>query len=167
MNRTYVTLVGIAAVFATAPVSAQTRANDKDEMQFAQFFVGKWDCKHTVGDFSGTYTTTYTSAMRGAWIEQVYDFPATKSEPLVHAEYFLSYDGRLPQWVRFGAHSNAQYYGMVGERFGNIWSWNYVLPGRSGSVVWTKKSDTEYTVDGPSYPQAGKIVTEHHTCTKA
>ena len=107
MNGTYVTLVGIAAVFATAPVSAQTRANDKDEMQFAQFFVGKWDCKHTVGDFSGTYTTTYASAMGGAWIEQVYDFPATKSEPLVHAEYFLSYDGRLPQWVRFGAHSNA------------------------------------------------------------
>jgi len=167
MDRTYVTLVGIAAVFATAPVSAQTRASDKDEMQLAQFLVGKWNCKHTVGDFSGTYTTTYTSAMGGAWIEQVYDFPATASEAPVHAEYFLSYDGRIPQWVRFGAHSNAQYYGMVGERLGNIWSWNYVLPGRSGSVVWTKKSDTEYAVDGPSYPQAGKMVTEHHTCTKA
>ena len=167
MDRTYVTLVGIAAVFATAPVSAQTRASDKDEMQLAQFLVGKWNCKHTVGDFSGTYTTTYTSAMGGAWIGQVYDFPATASEAPVHAEYFLSYDGRIPQWVRFGAHSNAQYYGMVGERLGNIWSWNYVLPGRSGSVVWTKKSDTEYAVDGPSYPQAGKMVTEHHTCTKA
>jgi hypothetical protein len=167
MDRTYVTLVGIAAVFATAPVSAQTHASDKDEMQLAQFLVGKWSCKHTVGDFSGTYTTTYTSAMGGAWIEQVYDFPATGSEAPVHAEYFLSYDGRIPQWVRFGAHSNAQYYGMVGERLGNIWSWNYVLPGRSGSVVWTKKSDTEYAVDGPSYPQAGKLVTEHHTCIKA
>ena len=167
MKRTYVTLVGIAAVFATAPVSAQTRASDKDEMQLAQFLLGRWSCKHTVGDFSGTYTTTYTSAMGGAWIEQVYDFPATGPEAPVHAEYFLSYDGRIPQWVRFGAHSNAQYYGMVGERLGNIWSWNYVLPGRSGSVVWTKKSDTEYAVDGPSYPQAGKLVTEHHTCTKA
>jgi len=167
MNRPYFGLITVATVLVVVQASAQTRANDKDEMQFAQFFVGKWDCKHTVGDFSGTYTTTYTSAMGGAWIEQVYDFPATKSEPTVHAEYFLSYDGRIPQWVRFGAHSNAQYYGMVGERLGNIWSWNYVLPGRSGSVVWTKKSDTEYTVDGPSYPQAGKMLTEHHTCTKA
>jgi len=41
-----------------------------------------------------------------------------------------------------------------------------VLPGRSGGAVWTKKSDTEYTVDGPSYPANGKMVTEHHTRRK-
>jgi hypothetical protein len=165
MNR--IAFAAIAAVLAAAPASAQTRANDKDEMQTGQFFLGTWSCKHTVGDFAGTYTTTYTPAMGGAWIKQVYDFPATGEDMPVHAEYFLSYDGRIPQWVRFGAHSNAQYYGMVGERLGNIWSWNYVLPGRSGSVVWTKKSDTEYTIDGPSYPKDGKTVTEHHTCRKA
>src|SRR5690348_18093278 len=105
MNRTCATLVGIVAVFATAPVAAQSRASDKDEMQLAQFLVGKWTCKHTVGAFSGTYTTTYTSAMGAAWIEQGYDFPATGSEAPVHAEYFLTYDGRIPQWVRSAAHS--------------------------------------------------------------
>ena len=51
---------------------------------------------------------------------------------------FLTYDGRLPQWVRFAAHSNAQHYGMVGKRVDNVWSWSYVLPGRSGSAAWTK-----------------------------
>lgn len=73
----------------------------------------------------------------------------------------------VPQLVRFGAHSNAMYFGMVGKRSENVWSWNYVLPGRSGSVVWTKKSDTEYAVDGPTYPQDGKMVTEHHICKKS
>src|SRR4029077_19491397 len=56
--------------------------------------------------------------------------------------------------------------GMVGKHVHNVWSWSYVLPGRSGGAVWTKKSDTEYTVDGPSYPANGKMVTEHHTCRK-
>jgi hypothetical protein len=156
----------IAIVLAAATASAQTRRSAQEEMQAAQVFLGKWACTHTVGDFSGTYTTTYTSALGSAWLEQVLDFPATGGDAPVHAEYFLSYDSRLPQWVRFGAHSNAQYYGMVGKRADNVWSWSYVLPGRSGSAVWTKKSDTEYTVDGPTYPANGKVVTEHHTCRK-
>ncbi len=166
MNRPYFGLMALATVLAVVPASAQTRAHDKDEMQFAQFFVGKWDCKHTVGDFSGTYTTTYTSALGGEWIEQVYDFPATASDASVHADYFLGYDVRVNQWVRFGAHSNAQYYGMLGTRADNVWSWSYVLPGLSGRAVWTKRSDTEYAVDGPTYPQNGRLVTEHHTCRK-
>ena len=168
MTRTSIVLLAIATVLAAGPASAQTRptAQEQEEMRAAQFLVGKWNCAHTVGDFSGTYTTTYTSALGGTWIEQLYDFPAAGGDAPVHAEYFLSYDGRLPQWVRFGAHSNAQYYGMVGKRVDNVWSWSYVLPGRSGSVVWTKKSDTEYTVDGPTYPANGKMVTEHHTCRK-
>ena len=84
----------------------------------------------------------------------------------LHAEYFLGYDVRVDRWVRFGAHSNAQYYGMVGKRADNVWSWSYVLPGPSGSAVWTKQSDVEYTIDGPSYPKNGTLVTEHHRCRK-
>jgi len=42
-----------------------------------------------------------------------------------------------------------------------------VLPGLFGSAVYTKKSDAEFTVDGPSYPENGKQVTEHHTCQKS
>ena len=165
MNRKYFALVAIAVLTGGA-ASAQTRPTAQEEMQFAQFLVGKWNCAHTVGDFSGTYTTTYTPALENAWIEQVYDFPATQEAAAVHTEYFLGYDVRVPRWVRFGAHSNAQYYGMYGKRTDNVWSWSYVLPGTTGSAVWTKKSDTEYTVDGPTYPANGKMVTEHHECRK-
>ena len=168
MNRTSVSLVAVAWVLSAASASAQSRSlQDQAEVQTAQFFVGKWNCKHTVGDFSGAYTTTYLSTLGGNWLEQVYDFPATgDGKAPVHAEYFLGYDGRVPQWVRFGAHSNAQYFGMIGKRADDVWSWSYILPGRSGSVVWTKQSDTEYTVDGPTYPNDGKMVTEHHDCRK-
>ena len=47
-----------------------------------------------------------------------------------------------------------------------VGKWSYILPGRTGSAVWTKKGDTEYTVDGPTYPSNGKMVTEHHDCRK-
>ena len=55
---------------------------------------------------------------------------------------------------------------MVGTLRDNIWYYGYVLPGTAGSAVYTKKSDSEYTVDGPEYPENGKMVTEHHRCTK-
>jgi hypothetical protein len=63
--------------------------------------------------------------------------------------------------------STGQYFAMLGKRVDNVWSWNYVLPGLCGSAVYTKKSDAEFTVDGPSYPENGKVVTEHHTCRKS
>ncbi len=166
MHRTSPTLVVFAVVLIAAPASAQTMPTAQQEMQSAQFLVGKWSCTHTVGDFSGTYTTTYASVLGSAWLEQTYDFPVTREDAAVHADYFLGYDIRVDRWVRFGAHSNAQYYGMLGTRADNVWSWSYVLPGLSGRAVWTKKSDAEYTVDGPSYPANGKRVTEHHSCRK-
>lgn len=168
MNRTSVSMAAIATVLSAVTAAAQTRptAQEQAELQTAQFLVGKWTCRHTVGDFAGTYTTTFTSALGSTWLEQVQDFPASGGDAAVHTEYFFGYDGRLPQWVRFGAHSNAQYYGMIGKRADNVWSWSYVLPGRTGSAVWTKQADTEYTIDGPTYPQNGKMVTEHHDCRK-
>ena len=166
MNCTSPALVAFAVVLIAAPTSAQTLPTAQHEIQSAQFLIGKWSCAHTVGDFSGTYTTTYASTLGSAWLEQTYDFPGTKEDAAVHADYFLGYDVRVDRWVRFGAHSNAQYYGMLGTRADNVWSWSYVLPGLSGRAVWTKKSDAEYTVDGPSYPANGKRVTEHHSCRK-
>jgi len=169
MRRSAVGLLAAGLSWLTAPAYTQMRASDQPEMQAAQFLLGTWSCKHTVGDFAGTYTTIYESSLGDLWLKQTYDFPATSDQPAVHAEYFLEYDPRSPvqHWVRFGAHSNGQYYGMVGKRAGNVWSWSYVLPGPSGSVVWTKRSDSEYAIDGPSYSQNGKQVTEHHTCRKA
>jgi hypothetical protein len=55
----------------------------------------------------------------------------------------------------------------------NGWSWKYVSffkrvkPETSDvDATFTKKSDTEYAVDGPSYEENGKPVTEHHVCKK-
>ena len=167
MHRTSIVLAAIATALV-ASASAQTRPTGTDKLQSAAFLVGTWNCKHTVGDFSGTYITTYASTLGDRWLKQTYDFPATGEDAQpVHAEYFLGYDVRVDRWVRFGAHNNAQYYGMFGKRADNVWSWSYVLPGTSGSAVWTRQSDVEYTVDGPSYPQNGKVVTEHHACRKS
>ena len=33
-------------------------------------------------------------------------------------------------------------------------------------ATFSKKSDSEYVVDGPSYEQNGTRVTEHHVCKK-
>ena len=95
MHRTSPTLVVFAVVLIAAPASAQTMPTAQQEMQSAQFLVGKWSCTHTVGDFSGTYTTTYASVLGSAWLEQTYDFPVTREDAAVHADYFLGYDVRL------------------------------------------------------------------------
>jgi hypothetical protein len=158
----------VAALYAgSSPAHAAPPA--RDAMESVRFLVGTWNCAHTVGDFSGTYTETFENAMDGRWLKQTYDFPATKNEPAVHAEYFIEYDARVPRWVRFGAHSNGQYYGMYSTSPGETsWVWDYVLPSRGSSpATWTKISSAEYTIDGPEYPENGKPVTEHHRCKKS
>ena len=137
MNRTSPALVAFAVVLIAAPTSAQTLPTAQHEIQSAQFLIGKWSCAHTVGDFSGTYTTTYASTLGSAWLEQTYDFPGTKEDAAVHADYFLGYDVRVDRWVRFGAHSNAQYYGMLGTRADNVWS-STGLAGASGARGWAE-----------------------------
>ncbi|MDQ6689859.1 MAG: hypothetical protein M3Z18_05045 [Gemmatimonadota bacterium] len=158
----------IAAIFLATVPSARAQSSAPEEMQAAKFFVGTWNCAHTVGDFSGTYTTTISNALDNRWLKQTYDFPGTSDGGApVRAEYFIGYDPRLQQWVRFGAMSDALYFVMVAKRTGNSWPWTYVLPGKGGSAVYTKRSDSQYTVDGPTYTQKGKQVTEHHTCKKS
>ena len=56
----------------------------------------------------------------------------------------------------------------------NGWTWKYVSffprskPETSDpDATFTKKSAKEYTIDGPTYPQDGTMVTEHHTCHKS
>lgn len=168
MKRTAVAVAAIATLLVVRPSAAQVRPTAQEEQQAAQFLVGTWSCAHTVGDFSGTYTTTFANALGDQWLKQTYDFPATRERAAgTQADYFIRYDPRVPQWVRFGAMSDGMYFAMVGKRAGNVWSWSYVLPGRSGSAVYTKQSDSEFTIDGPSYPENGKMVTEHHTCRKS
>ena len=165
MHRILVLLAAAAAALASSP-NADAAPTAQEAMSSVRFLVGAWNCAHTVGDFSGTYRETFADALDGRWLKQTYEFPATSAEPAVHAEYFIEYDERVPRWVRFGAHSNGQYYGMYSPSGDPSWVWIYVLPSARGTATWTKRSDSEYTVDGPEYPQNGKLVTEHHRCTK-
>lgn len=131
------------------------------------YLIGAWSCTHTAGDFSGRYTETFAPSVDNRWLVQSYAFPATKDEPAVNAQYFLEYDPRASRWVRFGAHSNGQYYGMSSTSAGDAgWAWEYVLPSAGATAVWTKRSATEYTIDGPQYVRNGTTVTEHHDCVK-
>jgi len=143
--------------------------NGRTELDTSNYLVGTWNCAHTFGDDSGTYTTTYEKVFGGVWLKQTYSFAATRTEPAMQAEYFVGYDGNAKQWVRFGIMSDAMYFAMVGKRNDNTWSWGYVLPvqTKSGAVIYTKQSDTHYTIDGPTYPRNGVVITEHHDCTKA
>lgn len=162
-------LLATLAVALFVPHSGSAATSGDEAEKSLQFFLGTWNCAHRVGDFSGTYVTTYSQGFGDGWLRQVYDFPATAKEPAVRAEYFLRYDDRISRWVRFGAHTNGMYFGMRAKDppDTSVWSYTYVLPGGGADAIWTKKSDSEYTVDGPSYPENGKTVTEHHMCKKA
>lgn len=168
MKRNVIRIAAVFTALAGASSSLHAQSAAQREMQFAQFFVGTWNCAHTVGGFSGTYVTTIQNSLDNRWLKQTYDFPTLgdASGP-AHAEYFIGYDPRNQTWLRFGAMTDGQYFAMRGKRSGDTWTFGYVLPGTSGSAVYTKKSETEYTVEGPSYTENGKSVTEHHTCRKS
>lgn len=157
----------IATMLLAAPTGATANPTERQAMQSVQNLVGTWNCAHTVGDFSGTYNTSFADALGDHWLKQSYDFPATKTDPAWHGEFFLGYDTRVPRWVRFGAMSTGQYFGMVSRTTSDTnWPWEYILPGATGSATWTKRSDAEFAIDGPSYTENGKPVTEHHLCKK-
>ncbi len=168
MKRNTAAMAAAVTMLLASSSEVQGQSTARQEMQFAQFFVGTWSCAHSVGDFSGTYVTTIATAMDDKWLKQTYDFPVSgESSAPIHAEYFIGFDARVQRWIRFGAMTNGQYYVMVAKRSGNTLSFGYVLPGTTGNATYTKQSDSEFTVEGPSYPENGKTVTEHHTCRKS
>jgi hypothetical protein len=167
MTRRLGLSAAVIAMLIAAPSYSSAQPTAPQEMVAVQYLVGTWNCAHTVGDFSGTYTTSFANALGGLWLRQTYDFPATKIDPAWHGEFFTGYDDRVSRWVRFGALSTGQYFGMVSKTTSvTVWPWDYVLPGTTGHATWTKVSDSEFTVDGPEYTQSGKPVKEHHTCKK-
>jgi len=76
----------------------------------------------------------------------------------------IGYDPRVRKWIRLGAMNDGMYFAMTGTRIGDTLAYGYVLPSTVGKAVYIRRSDTKYTVEGPSYPENGKMVTEHHTC---
>jgi hypothetical protein len=173
------TLKWSAAVVMTflAVSSAQAAPAARQKIASMQYLVGTWSCAHTVGTFSGTYKTTYANALGNLWLRQISDFPPQQfgeKGDAVRAEFLMGYDERRQAWVRFGVLSTGQYFAIRMTDAGDGgWSWKYVsffkrsTPETADSdATFTKKSDSEYVVDGPSYEEDGKPVREHHVCKK-
>ena len=167
----------VAAAFFAAAASAETSPVPQQKIASVQYLVGTWSCAHTVGTFAGTYTTTYAKAVGDLWLKQTYDFPPGQAdrEPAVRGEFLMGYDERRQAWVRFGVLSTGQYFAIrMTETADRGWSWKYVSFFKTqnpetpdSDATFTRKSDSEYAVDGPSYEQNGTRVTEHHVCKKA
>jgi hypothetical protein len=177
MKRNLGLLAAAAAMFLAAPSSAHAAATARQKIASVQYLVGTWSCAHTVGTFSGSYTTNYANEIGNLWLKQSYDFPANQfgeNRQPEHAEFLFGYDEARQAWVRFGALSTGQYFAIrMTDNGDGGWSWKYVsffqrkTPETPASdATFTKKSDSEYVVDGPTYPENGKLVTEHHVCKK-
>ena len=171
------TLLAAIVPADTAPRAQQKKATAQEKMASIDYLVGSWGCGHTVGTFSGTYTTTYSKVLGGRWLKQTYDFPPKQfggeNERPVTAEALIGFDEYRGQWVRFFATSTGEYFPLRMKETGNGWSYKYIsfFPTTKpetpdADATFTKKSDTEYSIDGPTYPENGTQVTEHHTCRK-
>ena len=166
----------MAMVFALL-VPLYATPTTQQELASVNYLVGTWDCNHTVGDFAGKYRTTYSKTLGDMWLKETYDFPPQKvgkeEELAITAETLMGYDERRQAWVRFFANSKGQYFAIRMTDTGTGWTWKYIsffkrtTPETADpDATLTKKSDTQYVIDGPSYPLNGTQVTEHHTCNK-
>jgi hypothetical protein len=170
-------LVLVTLVCPDAITTAQQKATAREKMASVNYLVGNWSCAHTVGTFSGKYTTTYTKVLGNLWLKETYDFPpqqtAERTEPAIAAEALIGYDEYRQAWVRFFANSLGQYFSIRMTETGNGWSYKYISFFKTtkpetpeADATFTRKSDTEYLIDGPTYPENGTQVTEHHSCHK-
>jgi hypothetical protein len=172
-----ITMAAAAVVVATVAANAQQqKPTAMEKMATVEYLVGSWSCAHSVGDFSGKYTTTYTKVLGDRWLRETYDFPPKQfgaNERGVTAEALIGYDEGWGKWVRFFATSTGDYFPVRMKETGTGWAYRYIsffgnnpAAADEGDATFQKKSDTEYLIDGPTYPENGKQVTEHHHCRK-
>lgn len=190
MQRSFASAVSVAVLItlvvlrsdAARPMTQtkpaeQKKITSQQALASVDYLVGTWTCGHTVGSFSGKYTTTYTKILADRWLKQTYDFPAGQSgggsDAAVTAEVLMGYDEPRQAWVRFFANSLGQYFAIRMTDTASGWAWKYIsfFPRTrpetpDPDATFTKKSATEYTIDGPTYPENGVTVTEHHVCHK-
>ncbi len=176
MKRLLVLHLAIASVlFTGASSSAKATSTAPQEIQSRRYLIGSWNCSYTVGSHAGTYTTIWSTALNDMWLKQTYDQPPSGGEPGFKSEYYIGYDELNQAWVRFGAMTTGQYFAIRMTDSGDGgWQWKYVSffrrqkPETPGiDATFTKRSDAEYRIDGPTYPENGQTVTEHHVCKKA
>jgi hypothetical protein len=183
MKRSFSLPFSVAVIILAAPLhegaastAQQKKATAREKMASVDYLVGTWSCDHTVGKFAGRYKTTYTKVLGNLWLKQTYDFPPGQfggnNEPAVTAEALIGFDEDWGQWVRFFATSHGEYFSIRMKETGNGWAYRYISFFGSkpetpeADATFTKKSDTEYLIDGPTYPESGVQVTEHHSCHK-
>ena len=155
-------------------IAALAATTSQDAVDAHAYLVGIWNCTFTVGAAGGDYTTTWSRVLDGRWLKQTYDQRKQPRTEAFQAEYLVGYDPRAGQWVRFGAMTTGQYFAIRMTDTRDGWGWKYVSlfhtrPGDGTyDTTFTRKSDTYYTVDGPTYPgPTGAMQTEHHECRKA
>ena len=174
-------LAATSTLVLTNPAAPAEERQQSDaaarEMAKVDYLLGTWDCAHTVGAFSGKYTTTYSMALGDRWLRQTWDFPARNAgngnEAAVTAETLMGYDERRQTWIRFFANSLGQHFEIRMTDTPTGWSFKYTSffpitkpQTLEPDAIFAKRSDTEYTIDGPTYPEGATNVTEHHTCHK-
>ena len=154
-------------------MAAASTQEQQQKIAAAKWLVGTWKCEDTVGSFKGTYSTTYEAVLGDLWLKQSWDFPARNGNPAVQAEALMGYDPRRQYWMRFMAMSDGMWFAIRMTETESGWSWKYVsfskdrkpeTPGNDASL--SRRSDSEYTIEGPTYPENGARVTEHHVCRK-
>jgi hypothetical protein len=179
--KTFLAATTIITLSSIDPVTSAEKTQQMNpatsEMMSVSYLIGTWNCEHTVGTFSGRYTTTYSRALGDRWLRETWDFPARNAgngnEGAVTAEALMGFDERRRAWIRFFVNSLGQHFEIRMTDAPNGWSFKYAsfFPRTrpetpEPDATFTKKSDTEYTIDGPSYPEGTTTVTEHHTCHK-
>jgi hypothetical protein len=146
---------------------AATAAEQKQKIASVRYLVGTWKCEHRVGTFSGAYTTRYAPVLDDVWLRQTYDFPDVKGEAL------MGYSTARQYWIRFFVNSEGLAFGTRMTETPTGWAWKYVSFSKDRKpetpdpdATFTKRSETEYAIDGPTYEKDGVRVTEHHVCKK-
>ena len=65
------------------------------EMTSVDYLIGTWSCAHTVGTFSGRYTTSYSKALGDRWLRETWNFPpgnaGNLNEGAVSAEALMAH----------------------------------------------------------------------------
>jgi hypothetical protein len=153
--------LAIVALLAAASTEQQQK------LAATRYLVGAWKCEHTVGKFSGSYTTRYALVLDDLWLRQSYDFPDNKAEAIV------GYNPQRQYWVRFFVNSEGQSFAIRMTETASGWTWKYISFSKDRKpetlepdATFTRLSDREYTIEGPTYPKDGASVTEHHVCKK-
>ena len=175
MTRFFLFGAALCALAASSLVSARAASRAGDELASRQFLVGNWNCTYTAGASEGSYLTEWSNTLDGRWLQQTYDQAASAHQQAFKATYFVGFDETHDAWIRFGAMSTGQYFAIrMSDAGEGSWTWKYAsfFPRRtpetaSSDATFTKRSATEYAIDGPTYPSASGVVTEHHDCKKS